>query len=355
MDKTPGKPIRTYDENGNWRDWSTDELVGQRMNTTLGWKCGAGVDSLFIDMDGNVWNASCRVGGTLGNVWHDFMTPSEWITCTKKLCTCGADLFIPKSSTTENKKLLRRTQNLPTEKEKHNPELSSLHGMERTHASNQKQVYWEISRRCNYDCSYCWPWIHNKTDKHKSLEELMKATHLIEEKFTKGEEVNFIISGGEPTANPAFLDWLRYLDSCGHHVSLHSNGSRKPEYYREIIAYGDLNLSVHFEFYNREKFVKVVEAIVDEKHNNRTRRLGHLEVKFMMAPQNHNEALSLEQDLKNIQYFADYCTWAIVPIRGGLNNKNISIEDWHKNHSDEVMPGYTEEQAKLFGDRRSTQ
>jgi len=346
MDNTPGKPIRTYGNDGTWKDWSTDELVGKRLNDTLGWKCGAGTDSLYIDMDGKVWNASCRVGGSLGNIWEDFTTPPEWITCSKKLCTCGADLFIPKSKTIENNSLLRKTQNLPTEIEKNNQDLVKFVAMERTHFSSKKQIYWEISRRCNYDCSYCWPWIHNNTDKHKDLELLMKATTLLEQKFTKGEQVNFIISGGEPTANPAFLDWLRYLSVCGHHISLHSNGSRKPEYYQEIIKYGDLNLSVHFEFYNREKFIKVVEAVVLEKRKN---DIGHLEIKFMMAPHNHNEAISLEEDLKLIPHFKDYCTWAFVPIRGNLNNKNIKIEDWHKNNSDEVMSGYSDEQQKLFG------
>ena len=96
MDFTPGKPIRTYNEQGKWRDWSTDELVGQRLNVTKNWQCGAGVDSLYIDMDGNVWTASCRVGGKLGNIWAGFKAPDSWITCTKSLCTCGADLFIPK-------------------------------------------------------------------------------------------------------------------------------------------------------------------------------------------------------------------------------------------------------------------
>jgi hypothetical protein len=65
MDITPGKPIRTYAEDGTWRDWSTDELVGAKLNYIPGWKCGAGVDSLYIDMDGYVWTASCRVGGKL--------------------------------------------------------------------------------------------------------------------------------------------------------------------------------------------------------------------------------------------------------------------------------------------------
>jgi len=347
MDFTPGKPIRTYAEDGSWRDWSTDELVGAKLNYLSAWKCGAGVDSLYIDMDGGVWTASCRVGGRLGSVWDDFNVPDDWIDCKRNVCSCGADLFIPKTQKLEFRPLLRRGQNLPTNAELRNTELTNFVAMERTHASTQRQVYWEIGRRCNYDCSYCWPWIHNNTDPHKPLEDLMKATHLIEKKFTKGESVNFIISGGEPTANKDFLDWLRYLNACGHHVSLHSNGSRKPEYYREVIHYGDLNLSVHFEFYDRARFVKVVAGIVEEKVQHG--KLGHLEVKFMMAPQNKDETLSLEEELKAIPRFTDYCTWAIVPIRGGLNNKNSTPDS---SSGSEIMDGYTKEDYILFGDRK---
>lgn len=349
MDFTPGKPIRTYAKDGKWRDWSTDELVGQKLNYLDGWKCGAGVDSLFIDMDGGVWTASCRVGGRLGSVWDDFTVPTDWIDCKRNVCSCGADLFIPKVQTVEFMPLLKKTANLPTDQQARDNEQTEFVGMERTHASNQKQIYWEISRRCNYDCSYCWPWIHNNTDPHKSLEELMKATHLIEEKFIKGEKVNFIISGGEPTANKHFLDWLRYLNACGHHVSLHSNGSRKPEYYQEVVRYGDINLSVHFEFYDRAKFVEVVKAITEEKSKTFNSNVGHLEVKFMMAPHNREETLSLETELKQIPNFIDYCTWAVVPIRGDLNNKNSQP---NQGSGSEVMDGYTKEDYILFGDRK---
>ena len=68
-----------------------------------------------------------------------------------------------------------------------------------------------------------------------------------------------------------------------------------------------------------------------------------------MAPHNRDETLSLEADLKALPYFVDYCTWAVVPIRGSLNNKN-SIQG--EGAGDEVMEGYTKEDYILFGDRK---
>ena len=349
-DITPGKPIRTYDETGKWRDWSTDEIVAQKLNFYRGWYCGAGVENLSINMDGDVFVATCQNHGKLGNIFEDFTIPDDWTVCYKPVCSCGADLFIPKAKTKRQTIFLRKHNGQPTHTTLRDNSQTDFVAAERTHSTNVKQVYWEVGRRCNYDCGYCLPWIHNNTDPHKSLEVLMSATKKLEEKFIKGSKVNFIISGGEPTANKHFLDWVRYLNSQGHHISLHSNGSRLPKYYKEIIHYGDLNLSVHFEFYDKEKFIKVVEAVVLEKMGT-VERTGHLEVKVMMPAGCLDKALDLEESLKKIPGFVNYCTWAFVPIRGTMENKNFKRHQ--SKFVDEIMPDYTEHEIKFFGSRSS--
>lgn len=342
---TPGKPIRIYSSSGQWRDVSTDELVGQGLNRFKFWTCYAGSDNLFIDMDGQAWVASCRQGGTLGNVFDTLVCPKEPITCAQPVCSCGADLFIPKHATSSPKALLGRTQGAPTVWENKLDTLDAFVATERTHASTLPQVYWELGRRCNYDCSYCWPWIHNNTDPHKTFEELLKATDNVEDSFIRGRQANFIISGGEPTANSAFLDWIRYLHNVyGHHVSVHSNGSRRPLYYRELIKYADLNLSLHFEFYDRSKFIDVVRACTEEKMTSPRR--GHLEVKLMVAPHNEAESLVVAEELKAIPGFTTFCTYAFVPIRGGLDNKNASPKS---TSGSEVMEGYSPIFLSKFG------
>lgn len=339
-DITPGKPLRVYRENGEFQDFSTDEIVGKRLNYYRNWKCGAGSKNIHIDMDGNIYAASCKVGGKLGNVYEDFETPETWITCNVDICSCGADLFVPKMKSMDHESLLRKTSGLDPKGKK----VDSIstpdeqYAMERTFSSNVKQVYWEIGRRCNFDCSYCWPWIHNNHERHKSLEELISATQLVEEKFCRGSKANFVISGGEPTMNPAFMDWVRYIKAFGHYISMHSNASRQPDYYRELVHLSDINFSAHFEFYNRDKFIKNIAAIVDEKVKSEE-ILGHLEVKLMMKPGDRAEALKLELELKKIPSFTDYCTWAVVPIRDG-------------NKGDTIMEGYEEADYEMFGDRK---
>ena len=336
-DTTVGRPIRVYNREGNFSDFSTDDLVGKKLNYVNGWSCGAGSESLFIGMDGEVHGASCRVGGQLGNVFEDFTIPDSWVTCDKAVCSCGADLFIPKSSSPETRPLLIKTNSGTVDLNLRSDfELDKFEAMERTFASNLKQVYWELGRRCNYDCSYCWPWIHNKTDRHKTLDELVLATDNIVEKFGKGSRLHFIISGGEPTLNPDFLDWIRYISGLGHSTSMHSNGSRLPDYYREIIHYGDLNLSAHFEALEMDKFLKVVAAVTDEKLINHNDGVGHLEVKLMMAPGDRQIALELRQKLLRIPHFGSCCVIAFVPIR------DIKT-------GEEIESGYDAEDFKLFG------
>jgi len=341
MDFTPGRPLRGYHESGQFADYSTDDLVGQRLNSFLGWYCGLGSENLFVDMDGNIFGASCRVGGTLGNIYEDFEIPSAWIKCNRSLCSCGADLFIPKAKNRESLGLLRKTRGLASQNEKKCAEITSFAAIERTHSSKQKQIYWEIGRRCNYDCSYCWPFIHNKTDRHKSLQELVSATEKVLQKFAKGSLVNFIISGGEPSLNPDFLPWARFIASLGHHLSVHSNGSRLPDFYRELIYFGDLNLSAHFEFVDIEKFAKVVAAVTHEKVQKNNIGVGHLEVKLMMAPGRRAQALDLRDRILQIPEFLNYCTYAFVPIRDGKLGDQIKL-------------GYEPEDFELFGSPQSS-
>jgi len=47
--------------------------------------------------------------------------------------------------------------------------------------------------------------------------------------------------------------------------------------------------------------------------------------------------------------FVDYCTWAIVPIRGGLDNNKSTP---NIKSGSEIMEGYTNDDYLLFGDRK---
>jgi MoaA/NifB/PqqE/SkfB family radical SAM enzyme len=74
-----------------------NDVIKQHLNQFKGWKCSAGIESLMINWDGDVHRATCRVGGSIGNIYDgSFEQPEEWITCTRKWCTCAADIPLTK-------------------------------------------------------------------------------------------------------------------------------------------------------------------------------------------------------------------------------------------------------------------
>jgi len=78
-------------------DMHANDIIKQHLNQFEGWKCNAGVESLMINWDGEVHRATCRVGGSLGNIYTgSFTQPTTAITCTRQWCTCAADIPLTK-------------------------------------------------------------------------------------------------------------------------------------------------------------------------------------------------------------------------------------------------------------------
>jgi MoaA/NifB/PqqE/SkfB family radical SAM enzyme len=76
-----------------------NDIIKHHQNQFNGWTCNAGLESLMINWDGEVHRATCRVGGSLGNIYQEtFIAPFEPVTCTRDWCTCAADIPLTKIS-----------------------------------------------------------------------------------------------------------------------------------------------------------------------------------------------------------------------------------------------------------------
>ena len=327
----PGRPVRAYLPKDLYTDFSTEELIASELNKFKGWKCSAGLESICIDFDGEILGASCGskypdgAYGKYGNIFEDFTLPSEWLTCAQDFCSCGADILIPKAK--DEKSIDRLALHKNTGKEDHPAEKwDQFVGVERTFATEYKQVFWELGRRCNYDCSYCDPYIHNDYEQHKDLNTLINASVRVIEEFGKGRPIAFSISGGEPTVNPDFLEWVKFLKYQGHRVSVHTNGSRQASYHKELISLCDINLSVHFEFYNEEKLLEVIDTIIREIILRKIALLpvGHLEVNLMFLPSARDEIERLQERIWALDNFANCATLVVMPLRGHESIDNFS-------------------------------
>jgi MoaA/NifB/PqqE/SkfB family radical SAM enzyme len=74
-----------------------NDIIKLHLNKYKDWTCSAGIESLMINWDGDVHRATCRVGGSLGNIYEDtFIAPSKPIVCDRNFCTCAADIPLTK-------------------------------------------------------------------------------------------------------------------------------------------------------------------------------------------------------------------------------------------------------------------
>ena len=74
-----------------------NDVIKLHKNKYKDWTCYAGIESLMINWDGEVHRATCRVGGSLGNMYEgNFVAPIDPITCTRDWCTCSADIPLTK-------------------------------------------------------------------------------------------------------------------------------------------------------------------------------------------------------------------------------------------------------------------
>jgi len=125
------------------------------------------------------------------------------------------------------------------------------------------QVTWDLGRRCNYDCSYCPVHRHDNFSKHATLDELKNNVDFLfeyidvymEHRQTKIANVGF--TGGEPTVNPNFILFAKYLreqynekyeDKWEADFALTSNGAFSEKMGQAVMEnFGHATISYHSE------------------------------------------------------------------------------------------------------------
>jgi MoaA/NifB/PqqE/SkfB family radical SAM enzyme len=74
-----------------------NDVIKLHLNKYKDWTCNAGIESLMINWDGDVHRATCRVGGSLGNIYAgSFEVPVSSVICDRNYCTCAADIPLTK-------------------------------------------------------------------------------------------------------------------------------------------------------------------------------------------------------------------------------------------------------------------
>lgn len=185
-------------------------------------------------------------------------------------------------------------------------------------------VLWNIGSRCNYACSYCSPNLHSFTAPHLPLDKMIKV---IDELSKIDKEIKIHFTGGEPTVNPNFLEFISYIRNNYHEkyfLGLTTNGSRTSNYYNKISKIVDIIVfSTHFE-YIRDP-IKFIDKI---------KNIKNCSVNIMLEPKYWNEVITvfelciknnIKYDLKRIHgNYYNYSNEQINFINKNIINKSYT-------------------------------
>ena len=92
------------------------------------------------------------------------------------------------------------------------------------------------------------------------------------------------------------------------------NGSRNPDYHRELIRYSFIGVSVHLEFANDDRLLKNFEAIIDEKQKNKMASYNWFGVRIMVGPGNLERALQLKKRTLAIPHYERHGHVSLSPL-----------------------------------------
>ena len=93
----PSGALKTTNEDGTTDIIASNALILAGANKFSGWTCNIGLDTLNVDMWGEIRGGLCRVGGSYGNIYEgDYTLPAEPTICNKEWCTCHLDIMVTK-------------------------------------------------------------------------------------------------------------------------------------------------------------------------------------------------------------------------------------------------------------------
>jgi organic radical activating enzyme len=117
--------------------------------------------------------------------------------------------------------------------------------------------------------------------------------------------MKFVFTGGEPTFNPDFLEFVTYLhDDLLHIIHTTTNGSHTPAYYSKLIQVSDIGFSAHLTYLERpeiyKKFIDNIKSANESRQSNHNASLNWLGVRIMLQPGKLDMAKKLYNDCKEI-------------------------------------------------------
>lgn len=79
--------------------FDTGQLIAENQTDFHGWTCDIGLEQIFVDHNGVISRAGCRVGGNIGHIAESTIQfPTRAVRCIKTYCHCVTDILTSKRS-----------------------------------------------------------------------------------------------------------------------------------------------------------------------------------------------------------------------------------------------------------------
>lgn len=200
-----------------------------------------------------------------------------------------------------------------------------------------KQIYFIITRKCNYKCSFC---IRNNLKEQNVDMSLENAKTILWNIHKYAPKSVIVITGGEPLFHPECENFIRHALSLYDHVILTTNGSFNEEKAEMLIPYLKNNLwlqfsldgprNVHDEIRGKGAYDKVIKnlTLLEEVSS-------HLLISSTIGSNNYKNISELAIALNSYKFSRWKLTMEIV--KDPLCDMPLDISIWNS-MIDEVLP-----------------
>jgi organic radical activating enzyme len=303
-----------------------------------GWVCNSGtyVYNLIMDSNSYISSTICRSVEDYPIIDIKAMPKftKQYSLCPNDNCYCGMDIGIPKGKTLEDivklKKTFNSIENLNTIPWYNNETILAF-GLSNFLTNKMIHVDWFLGKRCNFDCAYCSPSIHDNHSAYPDIRKLLDYYDYLTKTIMSNEKnkktINYIFSGGEPTLIPDYINFLKHIKNDNRFNSeirtLTNLTSNVDKLYR-LNQISDITFSVHLK-YMTDKFISKVEKFL----SIRDKTSKSLTVKFMYD-KDHREKIHI-----------------LIEVLSKHSNLNYSVTPLH-NKKDKLLYEYNDSDKEFF-------
>lgn len=308
-------------------------LADLKFHTSVkGWICNTGnyVYNLIMSDNSYVSNTICRAVDDI-QITDIKTTPkfaTEYATCPKENCYCGMDIGIPKGKTVDDivelKKQFNAIEDIKTIPWYNNETIIAF-GLSDFLTNRMVHVDWFLGKRCNFDCAYCSPSIHDNHSPYPSFETLKEYYDYLTQTITQNEKnrktVSYIFGGGEPTLIPSYLDFLQHINDdprFDSEIRTLTNLTGSPKKLYKLNQLSDITFSVHLA-YMTDKFIEKVDNFLSIRDDSSK----SLTVKFMYDKAHANKVDTIIEVLKNHSNL----NYSVTPLHDKSDKKLYQYDD----------------------------